>query len=476
MILRALAASTLIVAPASGALLTEPWVAVVTKDQVPLRSGPATLHYPIATLKVGTALRAEVDENGFVRVQYPAGMRAYVGADEVQADATGKVVKLLRPSRLKAANAAGERYSWYPLLDKDLDAGTELKVVEAVKGDDGKVTKYAVAAPPQARAFVSSDLLRRATPEEAAAFDNPGAGTPPAAPASATPPAAPAGTTTPAGSASVPNAETPGGSPAPTQPAAPAASSPAAATPPSVTPPPPPAPPKESPIDALVRLFNTVRAQPEAEAETAAVIAEFQKYQATLTDSPGDQRTRRYLQRFVDFLNVQRGIQDEKRRQAEANKTLDAAASAMREQIIQLEKQAIYTAIGRLTTSAVYDGTRLPKLYRIVSPEPGSARTVGYLKPDPSLDLDGKIGRIIGVVGESRLDEALKATMITPMRVDIVSLAAVVTSSPGGGSRPVAPSGTPVPAAPATPATQPAAPPAAQPGDDRMLPPIKGDR
>jgi hypothetical protein len=124
----------------------------------------------------------------------------------------------------------------------------------------------------------------------------------------------------------------------------------------------------------------------------------------------------------------------------------------------------------------VYDGTRLPKLYRIVSPEPGSARTVGYLKPDPSLDLDGKIGRIIGVVGESRLDEALKATMITPMRVDIVSLAAVVTSSPGGGSRPVAPSGTPVPAAPATPATQPAAPPAAQPGDDRMLPPIKGDR
>ncbi len=75
------------------------------------------------------------------------------------------------------------------------------------------------------------------------------------------------------------------------------------------------------------------------------------------------------------------------------------------------EKQGFFKVIGRLLPSTVYDGERLPKLYRIVSPEPGAARTLAYIMPQPGLDLDAKLGRIVGVAGDSKMDDPSRPTL-----------------------------------------------------------------
>jgi hypothetical protein len=95
-------------------------------------------------------------------------MKAYEKATDATADSAGKTIKLSRPSRLMAANVQGSR-PWQFLLDSDLPAGTSFTVLESIKGTDGAVEGYLVPAPAQARGYVKSDQVRRATPEEAAA-------------------------------------------------------------------------------------------------------------------------------------------------------------------------------------------------------------------------------------------------------------------------------------------------------------------
>jgi hypothetical protein len=118
-------------------------------------------------------------------------------------------------------------------------------------------------------------------------------------------------------------------------------------------------------------------------------------------------------------------IRDTQRKNRDADAAIKASRAGMRTVIEQYEKQRIYTIIGRLIPSTVYDGTRLPLLYRVHSPEPGTARTLGYLQPDAGMDLTSKLGQIVGVVGDTRYDETLKATLITARKVDVVSLAPV---------------------------------------------------
>ncbi|MGQ0629264.1 MAG: SH3 domain-containing protein [Phycisphaerales bacterium] len=394
---------------------------VVTKDDVPLRSGAATLFYTVARLKAGTVLMTDKEESGFCRVTYPAGSTAYVVAEEVTLEAGGKSAKLNKPSRLKAANlTAGPRGSWYNLLEKELDAGTELKVSEPVKGDDGKVTMYAITPPTVARAFLNREWIRPATPEEIAAaapakapeatlVPDPKEAKPATGPAPVNPP-------TPPG----PEGTKPDGEPSTTD-------KPVATTPRPAAPAPAPV---QTKVEKLAAVFAAVKAQPEADAEAAQAMVEMEKHMATLDNSPAGERERRYVKRFVDYLKLRADIQQARRATEESTRRFDGAAQAIRDEIKKLEAQAVYTAIGRLTTSAVYDGERLPKLYRIISPEPGTPRTIGYLLPDAAMDLDSKIGRVVGIVGDSKMDDSLRATVLKATRVDVVSLQPVHSSTP----------------------------------------------
>ena len=60
-------------------------------------------------------------------------------------------------------------------------------------------------------------------------------------------------------------------------------------------------------------------------------------------------------------------------------------------------------------------------MYRVQSVGDAVARTLGYLKPDDKLELDKKLGQIVGIAGEADLDSSLKLNVITASRVDVLT-------------------------------------------------------
>ncbi|MEZ6242198.1 MAG: hypothetical protein R3B57_04070 [Phycisphaerales bacterium] len=81
-----------------------------------------------------------------------------------------------------------------------------------------------------------------------------------------------------------------------------------------------------------------------------------------------------------------------------------------------------YVVVGRLAPSAVYDGQRLPLMYRVQSVDPVlGPRTIAYVRPAPGQDLAPNLGQIVGVVGQSVDDEALRLRIVRPERVDALN-------------------------------------------------------
>ena len=105
----------------------------------------------------------------------------------------------------------------------------------------------------------------------------------------------------------------------------------------------------------------------------------------------------------------------------EAKKAAGDAGRDAASQVEEVNKTRHYEVIGRLTTSTVYDGKKLPLMYRVQSVGDAVARTLGYLKPDPKLELEKKIGQIVGVAGAADVDPSLKLNVLTASRVDILS-------------------------------------------------------
>lgn len=440
------------------------YAVAVVGDGAALRCGDSTVFYEVATLKAGTVLRADGESGSWLRVTYPAGTRAFVWADQVQPAASGRTVTLTRPSRLQAAHAsAGAQGSYFALLDADLPTGTELTVIDSAAGSDGRVLGYMVAPPSQARAFIAKSVVRKATEAEAAAL---AAGTP--TPTPTTPPEAPQGTrptapTLTGGAQGLPTPPLPNPAapttaitqlgpagdavspqPADSLPGEPTSTpTPTSIPAPTFTPELAPAPAAEvaqrpqatrAGLQELVALFERVRQQPLAEAEIDTALAQFQRAQEQYATIPGEERTAQRLSALIELLRVRKQIRDELAQRQARTTELASSRRAVQEKIDQLSRQRVYTLIGRLTPSVVYDGSRLPLLYRVQSPEAGPARTLGYLAPSPELDLAGKLGVVVGILGEQRVDQTLGSTIITPRRVDVISLEPVSGLSSDSGA------------------------------------------
>lgn len=434
-------------APA-GKTAPEPYHAMIARDGVELRCGAGTFYYPVATLKAGTLVKVLGEDSGWLKVAYPDGLRVLLRAEDVTADASGKTVKLAKAGSLLHANLnGGAAAAWSRVvLEHEPQPGTEFAVLDSTKKSDGSVSHYAVAAPAGTFGYVNRDLARRLSPEEYAA-----AIAKPAAPAPATPAPAPA-TTTPSG-------ETPAGekpasipmtpiNPMPQEgtPAAPPSTQPAeapAAAPAVVTPVAPKVDPRVAETAALAALFKRIQAQGPEEAEFEQAIVAFNDAISKAGTSPADQRYADHLRKYVEVLQLRKDLRDANRRAATGTQALEARHADISRQLAELEKLSVYRVIGKLLSSTVYDGTRLPKLFRVVSPEPGSGRTLAYVQPAEGLDLEGKLGRIVGIVGDSRLEESLRANLVTPKRVDVLSLASLEASSPTNApaAKPAQPAG-----------------------------------
>lgn len=478
-------ATTPVPAPAPAAATTSAaadnlWV--VAADNLLMRSGDAYSFYPVAALKAGTVLEVDGERGGYLRVHYPAGNRALVKADEATVD--GSKVKLSRPSALQALNmTAGPRASWNPLLERPLPPGTELVLIESVKDDGGKVTHHVVQPPASARGFVDRQGVRKATAAEAEAFAKASAPAPVAAPApTPTPPPAPApvaastgatgsaptpapvptpsastGTTVaagltgatgtvgatgttgigtftpptippaPVGDATGAAAATGGAPQPPTQPLTAPTETPAPA-PVVVTPPAPPPPPKPSPEEELMKMFERVRTTPLSQltmGDLTEAITVFEGYRSRASADPSAGGRVGRIDGYLQVLTLMRDVKQARVDAETSGAVWQQRRMALAQQLADLEKQRVYQVIGLLLPSTIYDGVTLPKLYRLQSPEPGTFRTVGYIAPSEELQLDTKLGNVVGIIGTTAWDDTLKAPMVTASRVDIVSLAAI---------------------------------------------------
>lgn len=443
----------------------EPVWMTVTRD-IEMRCGDLTTFYKVADLNRGQVVRMDARSTRWARIIYPVGQHAFVAAADADVISDTQLRLRSNTARVRAPNViSGIPGSWRSLYLGDVKPGTVFEIMGKVEAREGQVIGYRVKPPhPPAvdhppYGYVELAALRQSTPPEIEAHltalrpVEPDPAEPKPAPPHATPdpdadrppvtespepepqPApepkpeprpepAPEPTPQPQPRADAPDTSLlddmvlPGAEPTP-EPAP--ESRPAEATPPPETTP-TPQPSSETARDWLT--------WPELEAELSRVrarggeavddsleelIAEYDRTLARAETEP----MRRAINSRLEWLRLRKATRDERL-------ALDAAleqAQQLRTQtgrrIREWQSSRGYDIVGRLVPSSVYDGTRLPRMYRVrAAEESGLVRTVGYLRDVPALELESKVGQIVGVIGESRLDRALHLRIITPVRID----------------------------------------------------------
>lgn len=447
-----------------------PRYVVVSADGAAMKCHDGSFYYDVRPLKKGEVLRVDGESKGWLRVEYLPGTPAYVPAAEGELTADGKTLKLKRATSLLAVNANGQP-PWWNLLEANIPAGTTFSGVEVVKSADNTIVGFHVPAPAKARGYVARAAVEDATDAQARTYTG---ATPPPAPAVApavttaatTPPVTPA-VTTPSTTASTATPTTPVQPPVVQNPAKPGEtttttvemSNPPGTTttkttstqtepvpagfeavdgtgrttstrtitqtstpvPVGSTPPAAPAVPLTRRIDDI----NTLRSVYERgmtgdTAELGTTISEFQRSLGALTNA--DPRLVAELQKRLEALRLRQDIVNAKNASMTLTATIEERTRRMGLALAEVSKQAVYTIVGTMVPSTVYDGTRgLPLMYRIESPDTYSTRTVGYVVPRKGLDFITKTGRLVGIIGDSKIDPALAVTIVSPSRIDVLN-------------------------------------------------------
>lgn len=460
-------------APACGQMSNvTPYYVLVSGDSAVLKCGSSDTvsllnsMYPVAKLQRGQLLKVDAEGAGWSRVAYPVGTYAFVTSDSAQVDPTAKTVTLTKDSRLKASNLTlGLKGSWKDALEQPLKTGAKLNLAEAEAAVDGKGnTAFKVVPPESARAYIQSTAVRKATPEEVAAAQASPTTAPPktteAAAASTSPGASPGSLTQPMTPTSPASAPTPPAAPATIAQAPASEPAPApVATAPTVEP--KPIEVKPSPYEKLEAAFDAVRKQPEDSAEYSELKSEFSSALAKLDTSDSSNRILRgRLQQRIDYLQLHSDIQAKKREFAASSEEVAQDEKKLAERLAEVDRARQYTIVGRLTASTIYDGKRLPLMFRVQAVGGPAPRTLAYLKPgDETIKIDSKLGAIVGVIGEAKLDPTLKLNIITPARIDALE-AAPATDAPERNPAPAGGAGSEPKAEPKSESTNESKPPA----------------
>lgn len=422
----------------------DPTYYIVTEDNAQMKAGPAPVHYTVAVLKAGQIIRVDGETEEpplFLRVEYLPGMMAFLKAEEATLEPDGSSVRLTAPSRLRAYSASGgERAHWWFLLPETapLPTGTVIKGAEVLRTPDNRIYGFKVPAPPEARGYLRGNHARPARTDEIEEYKR----------MLAESGEAPAGNGAPAAAIETPPAvvQTPSAAePAAEEPEIP--EEPAVVEEPVVIEEPAPAAqPRDAPaaepvierpateetsvktprrgepatIESLQSLYEQVQSQPIHEAELDEVIVEFQRAINELPEAK-DERTREFLTSRLELLKLRADLQKSVRAAEEAAGRSKERTARLAREYAELDRSRSYTVIGRLMPSNVYDGRRLPKMYRVQSVDEGFSRTVAYLMPNEALELDVKLGRVVGIVGETQLDPALRVNIVRPQRVDVLN-------------------------------------------------------
>ncbi len=390
----------------------------VDSDNAFVRSdASATVAYPVGRVPRGTLVMVTEDRFGWAKVR-PTGdafatLHAFIAAEHATV-VDGETVRIDVRTPLKAANFAAREdplRSWKEV--GRLEPGTTLEFVETIQSDGRGFHK--VRMPESAEAWINLSFLKPANSEEIAAATKPR--TTPEAERAQTDEATPS-----AGSLQLI-------SPAPAvvsshrgvDTASPSADGAASAdelvgievlvagdadagASPS--------------LDDLESAWATFQAKDQSEQGLGDYAELRDRYLVLASASGSSAATRHRAKLRAEQIRLQTEIQDrllELRRMQERN-LMDL--QAIREIREVMESRGDFDAVGRLNASLVYDGRRLPLLYRLQ--EPGEGATVAYLLPTRDFSLAELTGQLVGVSGDLRYDEALRLNLITPRRVEIL--------------------------------------------------------
>lgn len=432
----------------------DPYYGVVTTDRAPVRAGDAEAYYRVIVLEQGDIVRVDGEGNRWARIHYPVDAGAFLRAEEAErrSDDPDTVV-LRRDSRLRAAHAtSGFDGSWKSLLPEPIHSGETLELIEVVEDDSGQIRGFRVVPPDRARAFIATQNIRRATPQEVEEYrarteETPSEGQeaeqaePEAAepeteeqPAEEQPETREDEPATPEIDESLIEPMTPAeetelqdrpAEPEPerTQPDRQRETPAADDDEPAVIEQGGRQPREEGPpvmdFDQLEAAFNAVRRQPVMEAELDELLNEFRRARNAVEDGPTADRLRTRLNQRMEVLRLSIDYRDRMRELQHSSEESRQRADEAEARAEEILSQGEFSLVGRLVPSRVYDGSRLPRMYRLVSPGP-LARTLGYIEPTEELRLERVVGRTVGVAGEIHRDQDLGLRIIRARRVAAV--------------------------------------------------------
>ena len=166
-----------------------------------------------------------------------------------------------------------------------------------------------------------------------------------------------------------------------------------------------------------------MQAQDIAEAEFDQLLSEVGRM---IEATPADDTNRGLiaaLESRQTVLRLRQRIQQVYRENQVAANAADAIAMQTEREVQRIKQDLGFTAVGRLLPSAVYDGDRLPRMFRIQALDTTEApRTLGYLRPDPAFSYETKLNQTVGVVGAIRNDARTNLQVIEPLRVALVDV------------------------------------------------------
>lgn len=419
---------------------------VVVERETEMRCGDSPSWYAISNLKPGQLLRVNAESFDWYRVEYPRGTRVWIDTRDARIIENGARIETTRNASPRALNAA------VPTTDSSyrrvtirsvIPPGTKFRYIGPIQNNQGQTDGYIVPAPEGSQGFVLSSATRRATEQEVQEFLRQRDGEP--QPQEPEQPQQPANT----GDGS--------------QPATPQ-QEPARVDPPAQDQEQAPQQPASNPdnsgeesgeeqtepgeiemgddesareaaaeVEALSELevviqrsrqldeaYAAVASQQTGDAEILPLIDEYRGLieLAVPTELAAD--VRRFAQARIDLLNIRLEIQKAQAELEAIRNATGEAAENFRELDEALAGRRDYLVVGRLVPSAIYNGKRLPLMYRLQTVDGGSGRTLAYITPNEDIAIDSMLNAIVGVTGETRRQGNSGVRIIQPTVIEVL--------------------------------------------------------
>ena len=424
-------------APApTGAQAKTPYTATVREDSALVRAAPSVESgYPFGRLDQGVAVRVVEEQVGWVRIATEGdafeGWYGFVQAGPgVTKSADGTKLQIASRAQVNAPNAEGgfePDNSWKAI--GFLAAGDELALLDEVAGK--RDTYYRVALDGRTSGWVAASAIAR----EGAAATTPA----PAPETKPTPAPAPAATTTEApaegaGAAAAESAESDTDTEVPPTPDTGAAETTTGEKPEAEAP-----KTQEEARAQVVEQVKRVRFSDidaiwkriaKAPVETAELEQLRDRFLA-LAEAEATPRGERALansraEQIALRIEVQKSLLEV----AALRNRKNADTKGVADLELAMRTRQPYDIVGRINASAVFNGDRLPLLYRLQ--DPGTGQTIAYIVPGPGFDLSSMLGLLIGVKGPMRYDDSLRLNTVTPALIDVLgSSPAPQVATPG---------------------------------------------